>query len=160
MDRGEASRRISLLFDVFLVSQRLRALLGHALRDCMLRPEEYAVYSVLYEFGPLTPTQMAEHLAMPVTTTLDHLRTMARRGHTSRARNQADGRSYRVALTLAGVSEHQRTNAAWNVAVRNLEQALPMPEREIRTALHALEEAAAAALARALADEESESGTG
>ncbi len=160
MNRGEASRRISLLFDVFVVSQRLRALLGHALRDCVLRPDEYAVYSVLYEFGPLTPTQMAEHLAMPVTTTLDHLRAMSQRGHVSRARNPADGRSYTVSLTLAGISEHRRTSAAWNVAVRNLERALPMPERDIRDALHALDEAAAAALTRALAEEEGESGTG
>ncbi len=97
---------------------------------------------------------------MPVTTTLDHLRAMSQRGHVSRARNPADGRSYTVSLTLAGISEHRRTSAAWNVAVRNLERALPMPERDIRDALHALDEAAAAALTRALAKEEGESGTG
>jgi hypothetical protein len=49
MERSGADRRISLLFDVFVVNQRLRALLGHALRDSELRPDEYAVYSVLFE---------------------------------------------------------------------------------------------------------------
>jgi len=159
MESGGADRRISLLFDVFVVSQRLRALLGHALSDSDLRPDEYAVYSVLFEHGALTPTEMAAYLAMPVTTMLDYLRAMSRRGHTKRARNPADGRSYRVSLTAEGLSAHQRTNAAWNIAVRRLEDGLVRPVQEIRAALHALDDAAAAALAQFL-DEEKRAGVG
>ena len=143
-----ADRQISLLFDVFVVNQRLRALLGHALRDSELRPDEYAVYSVLFEHGALTPTEMAAYLALPVTTTLDYLRAMSRRGHTQRAPNPSDRRSYLVSLTGAGMGAHRRTNAQWNIAVRGLEDALTRPVPEIRAALHALDDAASAALAQ------------
>src|SRR5215469_11868746 len=102
MTGAGADRGISLLFDVFVVHQRVRALLARALVGCELRADEYAVYSVLFERGPLTPTQLAAGLAMPVTTTLDYLRAMTRRGHVRRARNPADGRSYMVSLTMEG----------------------------------------------------------
>ena len=101
MSDGGADRGISLLFDVFVVHQRVRALLARALSGCELRADEYAVYSVLFERGPLTPTALAASLAMPVTTTLDYLRVMLR-GHVRRARDPADGRSYTVSLTVEG----------------------------------------------------------
>ena len=153
MSDGGADRGISLLFDVFVVHQRVRALLARALSDAELRADEYAVYSVLFERGSLTPTQLAASLAMPVTTTLDYLRVMMGRGHLRRAKNPADGRSYTVSLTIEGVSTHRRTNAAWNVAVRRLEGALSMPVPQVRAALQALDDAAGAALAQ-LADSE------
>ena len=148
MSEGGADRGISLLFDVFAVHQRVRSLLARALSRTELRADEYAVYSVLFERGPLTPTQLAASLAMPVTTTLDYLRVMTRRGHVQRARNPADGRSYTVSLTVEGLGAHRRTNAEWNVAVRQLEDALSMPVPEVRAALRALDDAAGAALAR------------
>jgi DNA-binding MarR family transcriptional regulator len=148
MTEGGADRGISLLFDVFVVHQRVRALLSRALSGSDLRADEYAVYSVLFERGPLTPTQLAASLAMPVTTTLDYLRVMRRRGHVWRARNPADGRSYTASLTTEGLSAHRRTNAAWNVAVRRLEEALSMPVPQVRAALQALDDAAGTALAQ------------
>jgi len=111
MSDGGADRDISLLFDVFVLHQRVRSLLARALSGTELRADEYAVYSVLFERGPLTPTQLAASLAMPVTTTLDYLRVMTRRGHVQRARNPADGRSYTVSLTrrrLDCAPAHQR----------------------------------------------------
>jgi DNA-binding MarR family transcriptional regulator len=152
VDDASADRDISLLFDVFVVHQRLRSLLARALAGTELRADEYAVYSVLFERGSLTPTQLAARLAMPVTTILDYLRVMTRRGHIQRARNPADGRSYKVALTADGLNVHQRTSAVWNVvAVRGLEDALAMPVPQVRAALQALDDAAATVLAR-LAD--------
>jgi DNA-binding MarR family transcriptional regulator len=109
MGDGGADRDISLLFDVFVVHQRVRALLARALSGCELRADEYAVYSVLFERGSMTPTQLAASLAMPVTTTLDYLRVMMRRGHVRRAKNPADGRSYTVSLTIEGLSGYQAT---------------------------------------------------
>jgi len=148
MGDGGADRGISLLFDVFVVHQRVRALLARALSGSELRADEYAVYSVLFERGSLTPTQLAAGLAMPVTTTLDYLRVMTRRGHIRRARNPADGRSYTVSLTSEGLGAHRRTNAEWEVAVRRLEDALGMPVSQVRAALQALDDAAGAALAQ------------
>ena len=146
MSDGGADRGISLLFDVFVVHQRVRALLARALSGCELRADEYAVYSVLCERGSMTPTQLAASLAMPVTTTLDYLRVMMRRGHVRRAKNPTDGRSYTVSLTIEGLSAHQRTNAQWNVAVRRLEDSLSMPVPQVRAALQALDDAAGTVL--------------
>jgi DNA-binding MarR family transcriptional regulator len=148
MSEGGADRGISLLFDVFVLHQRVRSLLARALSGSELRADEYAVYSVLFERGPLTPTQLAASLAMPVTTTLDYLRVMTRRSHVQRARNPADGRSYTVSLTADGLRAHQRTSAEWSVAVRRLEDALSMPTSQVRAALQALDDAAGTALAR------------
>jgi DNA-binding MarR family transcriptional regulator len=155
---GGADRRVSMLFDVFVLNQRLRALLGKALSASELRSDEYAVYSVLFEHGSLTPTQMAGLMAMPVTTTLDYVRAMEARGHVTRTRNPADGRSYVLALTTEGYGAHRRTNAAWNVAVARLEGALGRPVAEVREALHALDDAAAAALAQFEAEQRAEAG--
>jgi DNA-binding MarR family transcriptional regulator len=65
---------ISLLFDFFVTSQRLRRVLTDALADAGMRPDEYAVYSLLLEKGPLTATEMSEMLGMPLTTVLDYVR--------------------------------------------------------------------------------------
>ena len=158
MEQGGADRQISLLFDVFVVNQRLRALFAQALSDEELRPDEYAVYSVLYEHGTLTPTEMATRLGMPVTTTLDYLRAMDRRGHAKRARNPADGRSYRVSLTMNGLAAHQQTHAAWEIAVQRLEGALGRPVGEVRASLHALDDAATAALTQYQAEKRASAG--
>ena len=158
MRSGGADRRVSMLFDVFVLNQRLRALLGRALSTCELTPDEYAVYSVLFEDGPLTPTQMAGLMAMPVTTTLDYVRAMSARGHVTRTRNPTDGRSYMLSLNAEGLGAHRRTNAAWNVVVARLEGALGKPVAEVREALHALDDAAAAALAQFDADQRAEAG--
>jgi DNA-binding MarR family transcriptional regulator len=149
-DRSRPARQISLLFDVFVVNQRLRSLLSRALADSGLRADEYAVYSLLLELGPLTPTDMATDMAMPLTTVLDYIRTMAERGHVSRSPHPRDSRSYRVTLTPAGLDTQSRAGQAWNAAVLPLEAALSMPVDDVRRALHALEDAAGVTLERLL----------
>ena len=66
MSVGGADRDISLLFDVFVLHQRVRSLLARALSGTGLRSDEYAVYSVLFERGPLTPTQLTLDVDVPV----------------------------------------------------------------------------------------------
>src|SRR5207302_882991 len=91
----QPGRSISMLFDLFALNQRLRRLLAMALADAGLRADEYAVYSLLFEQGPLTATEMAGRMAVPLTTVLDYLRTMDTRGHLRRARHPRDGRAQR-----------------------------------------------------------------
>jgi DNA-binding MarR family transcriptional regulator len=158
MTAGGADRRVSMLFDVFVLNQRLRALLSRALSESELKADEYAVYSVLFEHGSLTATQMAGLTAMPVTTMLDYVRTMTARGHVRRTRNPADLRSYLLSLTPDGLATHRRTGAAWNVAVARLEGALSKPVAEVRDALQALDDAAAQAIAGYDADQRADAG--
>jgi DNA-binding MarR family transcriptional regulator len=151
-------RRISLLFDVFVLNQHLRSLLSRALEGTGMSADQYAVYSLLFEAGSLAPTDMATRLGMPLTTLLDYLRPMLIRRHVSRGRHPRDGRSYLVSLTASGLAAFRRTNTAWNEAIRRLEPAIRMPVADVRLALHALDDAAVAALESLTA--ESTAGTG
>ena len=142
----EPGRRISLLFDLFVLNQRVRRLLSLALADVTLRADEYAVYSLLFEQGPLTATEMARRMGMPLTTLLDYLRAMDGRGHLRRDPHPRDGRAQQLSLTMAGTAEHRRTNVAWEVMRLRLERSLPLPAAEIRRALQALDDAVSSAL--------------
>jgi DNA-binding MarR family transcriptional regulator len=148
----QPGRSISLLFDLFVVNQRVRRVLAAALAESELRPDEYAVYSLLFEQGPLTATEMGRRMAMPLTTLLDYLRSMEHRGHLRRERHPRDGRAWRLALTPAGVEAQTETHAAWEVMRERLEAALSIPQEEVRRALHALDDAAVVALGSDLGD--------
>jgi len=140
------SRTISLLFDLFVLNQRVRRLVATALAEVSLRGDEYAVYSLVFEQGPLTATEMARRLGMPLTTVLDYLRAMDGRGHLHRERHPRDGRAQQLSLTMEGIAEQRRTNKAWEVMRARLERSLPISQTEIRRALHALDDAVAATL--------------
>ncbi len=148
----QPGREISLLFDLFVVNQRVRRLLSAALADVPLRADEYAVYSLLFEQGPLTATEMARRMGMPLTTVLDYLRAMDERRHLRRERHPRDGRAQQLSLTMAGITEHRRTNRAWEVMRVRLEQSLSVPTKDVRRALQALDDAAVTALAKLGAD--------
>ena len=96
-------RRISLPFDVFELSTRLGTYLGHALEGTGVRPAEYAVYSLMLEAGPRTPSQLAAMLGMPLSTMSTYIGSMLARG-TRAIPNPSDGRSVRVVLTDRGVA--------------------------------------------------------
>lgn len=135
------SRQISLLFDVFVVNQRLRSLLTRALEGTGLRPDEYAVYSAFFEIGPMTPTQMSTHLGIPLTTALEYMRALEAREHAVRGPNPRDNRSYLLRLTEAGLEVQRRASRAWSAVVLPLEASLSVPADDVRLALHALEDA-------------------
>ena len=143
----QPQRSISMLFDLFVLNQHVRRLVTAALEDVSLGADEYAVYSLLFEQGPLTATEMARRMGMPFTTLLDYLKAMDARGHLRRQRHPRDGRAQQLSLTLAGVTEHRRTNRAWERMIKRLSRTLPIPEAEIRRALHAFDDAVAASLA-------------
>ena len=144
--------RISLLFDFFVLNQHLRRLLTAGLAKAPLRPDEYAVYSLLFEQGPLTATEMSRRLGMPLTTLLDYLREMDRRAHLRSERHPRDGRARQLALTVAGTSAHRETNAHWEVVRKQLEAGLNVESAEVWKALRALDDAALAALAQVEAE--------
>jgi len=146
MRMNRPGRKISLLFDLFVLNQRVRRLLSLALADVALRADEYAVYSLLFEQGPMTATEMARRMGMPLTTLLDYLKAMDGRGHLRRDPHPRDGRAQQLSLTMAGTAEQRRTNAAWEVMRIGLERSLPVPAGEIRRALHALDDAVTSAL--------------
>ncbi len=138
--RPDPDRDTSILFDVFVLGQRTRALVTEAMRDAGMRPDEYAAYSVVFEAGSVTLTELASRLAMPVTTAADVVRAMTERRHARRAPNPADQRSTLLSLTPEGLRAHRR-------ASRSFERA----HRALLGELGSLDEAATRAVLRDLA---------
>lgn len=140
---------ISLLFDLFVTSQRVRRVLGEAMARSGMRPDEYAVYSLLFERGPITATEMSDLMGMPLSTVLDYLKVIQAAGHLERTDHPADGRALLLSLNRRGLAAHQRAHDHWEVIRKQIETALPMPIGQVRLALRALDDAADAAHHRA-----------
>ena len=137
---------VSLLFDLFVVSQRVRRVLADGMAGSGMRPDEYAVYSLLFVHGPLTATEMARQLGLPLSTLLDYLKAIDAAGHMERVPHPADGRAIQLALNPKGVRAHFRANQRFEIVRKQVEGSLRMPRSEVRTALQALDDAAASAL--------------
>jgi DNA-binding MarR family transcriptional regulator len=136
----------SLLFDVFALNQAVGRLLAAAMRDGPLTPNEYAVYSAVFELESATPTQLAGRLGMRLTTFMDQLRMLEGRGHARRVDHPTDRRSYRVVLTSAGLTAHREANVRFERAFAAISSHLPDGEPAAKAGLDVVRQAAAAAL--------------
>ena len=154
---GESSsappqRRISLPFDIFLVNQRLGMYLDRALEGTGVRPAEYAVYSLMLEAGPRTPSELAGMLGMPLSTLSTYVSTMLARGHARRVPNPADGRSVRMVLTDRGRGVVRLVNPPFTRALEALEAGLDQPVDEVRAVMLMVLDAIEQADAKLIAD--------
>lgn len=151
MQRRPGSR-LSVLFEVFAASRQVGELLATAMAASPLTPEEYAVYSVLFDEGPHAPTELARRTGMPPTSMSHFVRGMLERGHAERAADPADRRSYRIVLTEAGLEAHEAASRAFAEADGRFARALAADEEEARAILRAIQRAAALAEQRLVAD--------
>lgn len=151
---------MSFLFDLFAVGHRVRALLGQTMAGTGLRPDEYAMYSAVLRAGPLSISELAQMVGMPLTTVSDYVRTMTARGHAVRSRNPADSRSYLVSLTQDGVAAHRVAMASFTDAIDRVRAVLPLPERDLVRALQALDDAVRQVLEELTAEDRRQRGTG
>ena len=134
--------RLSLLFEFFAASQRVGALVSVAMAAAPLRPDEYAVYSVLFDEGPTTPTDLARRVGMPPTSMSHFVRTLLARGHAERETVAADRRSYRLALTDEGLRVHAAASRAFAEADARFQAGLGIDQDAARDTLVAIGEAA------------------
>ena len=143
---------LSVLFDLFAAEQRVRTLVLRAMAGAPLTPDEYAVYSVLFDEGPKAPTELAHRVGMPPTTMSHYVRAMLDRGHAVRQVVAADRRSYRLALSEAGLEAHAASSRRFEEADRRFMAALGLDEGDVRAALGAIGTAASAAEVRLMDD--------
>jgi DNA-binding MarR family transcriptional regulator len=143
---------LSVLFELFATQQRVRTLLLGAMAGAALTPDDYAVYSVLFDEGPQTPSDLARRVGMPPTTMSHYVSALTGRGHAVRRIVPADRRSYRLALTDAGLRAHADASRTFAEADHRFIAALAMGEDDARDALRAIGEAASSAAA-SLADD-------
>lgn len=144
--------RLSLLFEVFAAEQRVRTLVHDAMADAPLRPDEYAVYSVLFDEGPQTPTDLARRVGMPPTSMSHHVRAMLERGHVIRELVPADRRSFRLDLTEEGLRVHAAAGRAFREASDRFDAALALDAGDVQASLRAIGDAARIASDRLAAD--------
>lgn len=134
------------MYFLFAASQRVGALLAEALADAPLDAGGYAFYSALRETQPTSPTDLARHLGMPVSTVLDTLSGLHRREHVARLRNPRDRRSYLVRLTELGERVHDETEVLFSEADALLLAHLGGRRAELIEALSTLKDAGETAL--------------
>jgi len=144
--------RLSLLFEMYAASRAAGELVRAALAEAPLTPEEYAVYSVLFDEGPHAPTELARRTGMPPTSMSHFVRAMLERGHAERSASAEDRRSYRIVLTEAGLRAHGATSVAFQEADARFIGALAVDEEEARAILRALGRAAELGRVRLAAD--------
>jgi DNA-binding MarR family transcriptional regulator len=148
----QPSSHLSVLFELFATQQRVRTLVQRAMADATLTPDDYAVYSVLFDEGPQTPTDLARRVGMPPTSMSHYVRALIERGHAVRQPVPADRRSYQLALTDEGLGAHASASRAFAEADRRFMAALTLDSDAARTALRMIGEAASTAEASLIDD--------
>ena len=117
------------------------------MHDAELRPDEYAAYSVVFEIQPITLTEMADQLAMPMTTVAEYVQAMAERGHLRKRPDPDDQRARLLTLTPAGIRAHRQASRSFERAHQALLGQLgPLDEHATREVLQQLAGSAESAL--------------
>lgn len=114
----------NVLFDAWLVSRAVHALIDDAIGPSGLDADEFAVYSVLASGTVMTPSELADWMAAPATTVSSYVKRFERRGHVKRVPNPQDRRSYRVELTTAGRQVHRAAGALFQPVLNDVDAAL------------------------------------
>ena len=130
-----------LLFEVWLVARATTALLDAALAPAGLTADEFALYSALHHAGTLTPSALAQLLAVPPTTVSSYVRRLEQRGDLARATNPADRRSALLRLTPRGEAAYRTAGALFYPVHDRVAQVLARPVAEVQAALAALNHA-------------------
>ena len=142
------SRRRNVLFRLFILGQLADDLLGRAMVDRKLNPNDFAVTSAIRAFQPVTPTRLAALLGMPPTTLSSYLRRLEARRQIRRRPNPADGRSSLLEVTKAGDRNVVAASPALRGSVARVHEQLDYSPHELDIALDRLEDALRTVLSR------------
>lgn len=112
----------NILFDVWLVSRAVNALIDDAIRTAGLDADEFAIYSVLASSDVVTPTELAHWMSAPTTTVSSYVKRFEQRGHVERVANPDDGRSRLIRLTAAGRRVHRRAGELFTPVLSDVEE--------------------------------------
>jgi DNA-binding MarR family transcriptional regulator len=136
-----ASEGTNVLFDVWLLARATGQLLDPVLSPVGLDADEFGIYSALSASDTTTPGELARWLSVAPTTVSSVVRRLEGRGHLTRTRNPADGRSYVLALTPAGRAAHQAAGEAFLDVLERVQTALGRAEPDVRRSLTTLRRA-------------------
>lgn len=141
--------RLSILGDVLVVSRLTGDVVDRAMEEHSISGTDFAVYSFLKRYGPMTVTELAHAAVLPLPSVSKTLSRIEERGHISRVENPDDGRSTLVDLTDAGASLHGSAGADFQRYVDEVMKGLGGSADTVRWALRRLEASLRAALGEA-----------
>jgi DNA-binding MarR family transcriptional regulator len=137
----ERSRTKSVLVDIWLISILANRLVDEALAGTALAVEEFALYGLIHDLGPVTAADLTRVTGLAPTTLSGILARCQQRGDLVRVPNPADRRSVLLQLTPAGLAARQRLVPGLRELLIRLEAALDTPLPEVRLQLQALDAA-------------------
>ena len=143
-----ATRGRNVLFRLFILGQLADDLLGRAMVDLKLNPNDFAVQSAIRAFQPITPTRLAALLGMPPTTLSSYLRRLEARRQIRRRPNPEDGRSSLLEVTKAGDRNVLAAFPALQGSIARVHERLDYSPKDLDLALDRLEDALRTVLAR------------
>ena len=136
----------NLVLDLFVLQQRIGALLDQALAGTGVRPAEYAVYSQL-GIDAMTPGELTARLGVTASTLTGHLAAIEGRGHLHRETDALDRRSRRLVLTPNGRRILAECRSRFRAAVDALYDELGLDVDHTRELLREIDRAAARVIA-------------
>ena len=143
-----ATRGRNVLLRLFILGQLADDLLGRAMVDLKLNPNDFAVQSAIRAFQPITPTRLSALLGMPPTTLSSYLRRLEARRQIRRRPNPEDGRSTLLEVTKIGRRNVVAAFPALQGSIARVHERLDYSPRELDLALDRLEDSLRAVLAR------------
>lgn len=114
----------NVLFDTWLVSRAVHALIDDVIKPAGLDADEFAIYSVLSMREGTTPSELASWMSAPPTTVSSYIKRFERRGHVRRAPSAEDRRSYLLSLTEEGRAAHQSAGQLFEATLAAVDDAL------------------------------------
>jgi DNA-binding MarR family transcriptional regulator len=148
MPTQQPTRRRNVLFRLFILGQLANDLLGRAMTDLKVAPNDFAVLSAIRLFQPITPSRLAALLGTPPTTLSSYLRRLEARRLVRRRANPEDGRSSLLEVTATGDRHTVSAFPALQGSVAQVHERLDYSPRELDLALDRLEDALRAVLSR------------
>lgn len=144
-----SERAPSVLFDLYVASQLTGQLFELELTGADVPAEDFALYNAIVHFERATPTQLAQHLGMPLSTLLFRFGKIESRGHGVRERNPRDGRSSLLGLSADGRRAFDVAKPRFTEALLSVHRHLSIDSDAVRDAVADLARAVGAALAEA-----------
>jgi DNA-binding MarR family transcriptional regulator len=137
----EAAFKAGLLFETFVVSQLVGAVLGEAIAGAELSTVEYGVQSAIGAVDGITPAELATLTGMPPSSLSRHIKRLDELGQLEREPHPSDGRSYRLRLPEKGRETYRRNGAELLRLLARIDEQLPNGKDEVLDALVTLEQA-------------------
>lgn len=136
--RGPAK---NVLVDVWLLSTLASTLVEAALAESPMSTDEFALYGLIVDLGPLTAADLARATGLPPTTLSGILGRCERRGEVERVANPNDRRSALLRLTARGAEVYRAALPGLLDLLTRLDAATPGGSEPIRSALQTLDDA-------------------